>query len=125
MRLPLFFRYTITPLFAATLTSALIALLTVTTNATHAHENTENVQVSIINMKFEPARIVIKAGSTVKWINQEKRTNHSVLFEKAEIQESDRLFPGDTWEYKFQHPGRYPYICGPHPHMKAEIVVTP
>ncbi|WP_395005720.1 plastocyanin/azurin family copper-binding protein [Undibacterium sp.] len=97
--------------------------------ATHALEVTQVatvvavVEVHIINMKFVPERLEIKAGTIVKWVNQEKRTNHSVFFEKEGLAESDRLFPGETWGRHFTKTGSYPYICGPHPHMKAEIVV--
>lgn len=106
---------------AATIAVGVMALFTLPAEAAGL---TEIVEVSIVNMKFEPERVEVKAGTTVKWVNKEKRSNHSVFFEKEGIAESDRLFPGESWERKFDTPGVYPYICGPHPHMKAEIVVV-
>jgi plastocyanin len=105
---------------AATLAVGVMALFTLPAEAAGL---AEVVEVSIVNMKFEPARIEIKAGTTVRWVNKEKRSNHTVFFEKEGIAESDRLFPGESFERKFDTPGVYPYICGPHPHMTAEIVV--
>lgn len=105
---------------AATLAVAVMALFTLPAEAAGP---TEIVEVIIVNMKFEPARIEVKAGTTVRWVNKEKRSNHTVFFEKEGLAESDRLFPGESFERKFDSLGVYPYICGPHPHMTAEIVV--
>jgi plastocyanin len=85
------------------------------------------VEVRIINYHFEPPTVSIKAGDSVRWVNGEKRTSHSVLFsgknpgEKG--LESERLFPEETWERRFDQPGRSPYQCGPHPEMKGEVLV--
>ncbi len=63
---------------------------------------------------FCPPNLKIKAGTTVRWVNVEKRTSHSVWLRAAGIAESPRLFPEETWEQTFDAPGRYPYLCGPH-----------
>jgi plastocyanin len=83
------------------------------------------VGVKIEKMEFVPQRLVVKAGTTVAWLNMEKRSNHSVFFEQEGLAESDRLFPGETWQRTFDKPGVYSYICGPHPHMTGIIEVTP
>ena len=80
-------------------------------------------EVGIVDYKFAPEELTIKAGETVKWINHEKRTSHSVLFSGPEGFESERFFPGESWQRKFDQPGDYPYSCGPHPEMKGRIVV--
>ncbi len=84
----------------------------------------EVVEVSIAKMQFSPQRVKIKPGTTVKWVNNEKRDNHSVLFEKEGLPESERFFPGESWQRKFENPGVYPYICGPHPHMTGVVEVV-
>lgn len=84
----------------------------------------EPVEVSIIKMEFEPRIVKIKAGTTVKWVNNEKRSNHSVFFEKEGLPDSERLFPGDTWQRTFDKPGVYPYVCGPHPEMIGVVEVV-
>jgi plastocyanin len=85
----------------------------------------ETVEVAVENRKFVPAEIRVKVGDTVKWVNREKRDNHSVWFREAGIEESERFFPGESWQYTFDKPGRYPYICGPHPEMTGVVEVTP
>ncbi len=84
----------------------------------------ETVEVSIVKMEFEPQHIQIKPGTTVKWVNKEKRNNHSVYFEEEGLAESDRFFPGESWQRTFEKPGLYPYRCGPHPEMKGVVEVV-
>jgi plastocyanin len=85
----------------------------------------EVVGVKIEQMQFVPQNLQIKVGTTVTWMNLEKRSNHSVFFQQEGLEESDRLFPGDTWQRTFDKPGVYPYICGPHPMMIGTIEVKP
>ena len=67
----------------------------------------------------------MKAGTTVRWTNSERRTTHSVIFLAPLSFESERMFPGESWQDLFDKPGSYPYSCGPHPEMKGLIEVTP
>jgi plastocyanin len=82
------------------------------------------VEVTIEKYLFVPAELTIKAGTTVQWTNNEKRASHSVLFPAEGALESERLLPGDSWQRRFDRPGRYPYTCGPHPEMHGVIIVT-
>jgi plastocyanin len=82
------------------------------------------VEVRIDKYQFVPKALRIKPGTTVKWINDEKRTSHSVLFPGEGGLESERMLPGDSWERKFDRPGTYPYTCGPHPEMSGSIEVA-
>jgi len=72
------------------------------------------VIVKLYKYNFCPANVTIKAGTTVRWVNVDKRTSHSVWLKDAKVDESERFFPEETWEYKFENPGDYPYLCGPH-----------
>ncbi|MBP6899291.1 MAG: cupredoxin domain-containing protein [Burkholderiaceae bacterium] len=81
--------------------------------------------VRIHGHRFEPATLSIAAGSTVRWINDEKRSSHSVRFAAEGGLESERLLPGEHWERRFDQPGRYAYDCGPHPEMRGLIEVLP
>jgi plastocyanin len=83
------------------------------------------VEVTILDYQFTPAQLTVKVGTTVKWVNAEKRTTHSVLFTGPGGFESERFFPGESWQRTFDQPGSYPYSCGPHPEMKGQIDVTP
>ncbi|WP_096700956.1 plastocyanin/azurin family copper-binding protein [Magnetospirillum sp. 15-1] len=82
-------------------------------------------RVSMDKNLFTPQVLKVKPGTTVEWVNDEKRTSHSVFFEKEGLAESDRLFPGESWKRTFDAPGIYPYRCGPHPEMVGTIEVAP
>lgn len=83
------------------------------------------VEVAIEKGKFVPQHLRIKAGTTVRWVNKEARSNHSVWFQKEGLPESERFFPGESWQRTFDKPGLYPYLCGPHPEMSGVIEVMP
>jgi len=82
------------------------------------------VEVEIKANLFVPATLTIKAGTTVRWTNKERRTSHSVLFPAENNLESERLLPDESWQRRFDKPGRYPYTCGPHPEMKGLVEVS-
>lgn len=72
------------------------------------------VRVLMLKYTFCPSPLTVKKGTTVRFINVEKRTSHSVWFKEAGREESPRLFPIEFWEETFDMPGKYPYLCGPH-----------
>ncbi len=80
--------------------------------------------VEIRNSKFQPQVLQIKVGDTVRWINKEKRTSHSVLFSGNPSLESERLFPDESWSRRFDKAEAFSYSCGPHPEMLGIIEVT-
>jgi plastocyanin len=86
---------------------------------------TDVVEVVIRDYKYLPANITIKRGSSVRWVNKEKRTSHSVLFGGPGGFESERMLPDESYTHRFDTPGVYVYSCGPHPEMKGQIEVTP
>lgn len=81
------------------------------------------VDVRIEGYQYQPAEVTIRAGDSVRWTNREKRTSHSVLFPRDGGLESERMFPQESWQRRFEKPGRYDYHCGPHPEMKGVVVV--
>ena len=97
---------------------ALLALVSFCVFAEQTHE------ISIEKYTFTPSELSIRTGDTVKWVNREKRTSHSVLFPAEGGRESERMFPDESWQRQFTQAGRYPYTCGPHPEMKGLIVVS-
>jgi len=102
-----------------------------------------NAPAAVIKMsdkppKFLPEKVTIKAGQTVRWVNDAK-TLHSVdgdptmalkpsdvfLPPGAKPFDSGFMKPDVTWEYTFKVPGTYKYTCVPHEKdgMNGEIVV--
>lgn len=84
--------------------------------------------VLMYKYRFCPTNLTVKAGTTVRWINVDKRTSHSVWLKDAGKPESDRFFNMEAYEFTFDAPGNYPYICGPHgdqEKMVGHVTVTP
>lgn len=81
-----------------------------------------SVQVVMDKYRFEPQTVTVKPGTVVEWVNREKRTSHSVIVDGQP--ESDRLFPGETYRYRFDTPGRFTIRCGPHPDMVGTVEVA-
>lgn len=102
--------------------SLTLILLLASTVAT-ADENV--VTIEILAYKFIPEEVTIQRGSTVRWINMEKRQFHNVWFREAGEEPGEYLFPGDTYERKFDTAGDFPYVCQPHmDHMRGLIRVV-
>ena len=76
---------------------------------------------------FIPAKVTVKSGDTVKWINN-AQTLHTVTFDaskavdKSNVQlpkgvdpfDSGFMMPGKDFSYTFKVPGAYKYFCIPH-----------
>jgi plastocyanin len=89
--------------------------------------NSGVVVVKMHKYTFCPPDLTVKAGTTVRWINVDKRTSHSVWFKAAGREESERLFPEEGWSLRFDAAGENPYVCGPHGEqegMVGKVTVT-
>lgn len=76
-------------------------------------------EVIIENFAFDSSDLIIKAGDTVTW-TQNDGTPHTV---RMDAFESDKLSKGDTFSFTFDDAGTYEYICGIHPTMQGKIIV--
>ena len=91
-------------------------------------EEAGTVTVKMYKYTFCPPNIEIKKGTTVRWVNVDKRTSHSVWLKQAGEAESERFFPEELWSYTFNDVGKFPYLCGPHweqEKMYGHVTVTP
>ncbi|HEV7640973.1 MAG TPA: cupredoxin domain-containing protein [Gaiellaceae bacterium] len=70
--------------------------------------------------KFEPAAIVVKAGTSVTWRNDDN-FSHTV---KVEHGADHKLARGESVTIRFAKPGTYHYLCTLHSHdMRGEVIV--
>ncbi len=70
--------------------------------------------VKLYKYTFCPKNLTVKAGTTVRFVNVDKRTSHSVWLKEDGQEESERFFPVEYWEFPFVVKGEFPYLCGPH-----------
>ena len=64
----------------------------------------------------------MKVGTTVTWTNHDD-TIHSIVCLALKLR-SKPLDTNDSFSYTFGKAGNYDYICGIHPHMHGQVVVT-
>jgi amicyanin len=84
-------------------------------------------QVSMQNIQFEPGDLTINAGETVTWTNDEA-VPHDVdgSGPGGEFSSGPEggMNEGDTYEFTFDEPGTYDYVCRVHaPGMAGTVTV--
>lgn len=96
------------------------------------HPSSAEEGVTVVTMykyRFCPENLSVPVGTTVRWVNVDKRTSHSVILPDEDVPESDRLFPEETFEFTFLTAGPpQSYLCGPHwetQEMIGKVTVTP
>lgn len=75
--------------------------------------------------RFRPDNIIIKKGSTVKWVNNDSIAH---VFSSMPLIGKGGIFtpsigPGQSWSYTFTQPGEYYYICFIHKGMTGKVTV--
>ncbi|MCK4522176.1 MAG: cupredoxin domain-containing protein [Nanoarchaeota archaeon] len=88
-------------------------------------EEEENIfYVDLKGVRFNPRKITIPKNSTVIWTNKEDHTAHKV-YESKRLFISQRMEPGDTFNFTFAALGTYTYYDAIFTEaMKGTIVVT-
>lgn len=79
------------------------------------------VEVKIENFSFGNGELRVPAGATVRWTNRDD-IPHTVVSVDG-LFESEALDTGDSFTYRFDKAGTYPYFCSLHPKMTGEVVV--
>jgi len=79
--------------------------------------------VKIDNFSFEPAAIVVKAGTTVTWTNADD-IPHTIAQNDKQFK-SPPLDTDDHWSFTFTTPGEYHYFCSLHSRMVGTVIVQP
>ena len=80
-----------------------------------------DVRVDMRMIAYAPAEIRIRPGQRVEWINRDP-VPHTVTADDRSW-DSGVMNEGARYVRRFDHPGRYPYHCTPHPQMKGVVVV--
>jgi plastocyanin len=78
--------------------------------------------ISIDNFSFTPAKLTVKAGTTVTWTNKDD-IPHGIASSNRAFTRSKALDTDDSYSFTFTTPGTYQYFCYLHPHMVGSIVV--
>jgi amicyanin len=79
-------------------------------------------EVSMADIKFDPAEITINAGDTVTWTNNDS-VGHDVTGDDFKSGDAGGMQNGDTFEHTFNEAGTFDYVCTVHPGMEGTVVV--
>jgi plastocyanin len=78
--------------------------------------------VRIDALAFEPKTVTVRVGDSVTWENTEDMP-HMVVGRDGAFR-SKTLQTGNTFTFRFQKAGRFPYSCSRHPYMTGLVVVN-
>ncbi len=79
------------------------------------------------NVAFGPAAVMVSPGTTVRWKWTGEGATHNVVAEGGTFDSGTPVAEaGTTFEYTFEEPGTYRYVCTPHQSlgMRGAVVVT-
>ena len=83
-------------------------------------DNAKKHVVTIENMRYEPATLVVKKGDSITWVNKDIFP-HTVT--AAGKFDSKSIAANASWSYRANSAGEFPYICTLHPNMKGTLKV--
>lgn len=102
------------------------AVATAPSGVTHAApvaKKTATVKiVDTGNFAFSPAKLKVKVGTKVTWVN-DTSAPHTVTGTGKWKFASKTFNQGEKVSYTFKKAGTYHYMCAIHPFMKAEVIV--
>ncbi len=80
--------------------------------------------VQIVNFQFKPQSLTVKAGTTVKWTNEDTAIHSIKDTSPLATPVSPDLGKGATFSITYGQPGSYSYICGIHQYMSGSVQVA-
>ena len=80
------------------------------------------VEIVVDNFAFKPQMVRIKLGTTITWVNHDD-IPHSIVCPSMNVH-SHPMDTNESFSFTFTKAGFYNYICGLHPHMHGQIVVS-
>jgi len=101
-------------------------------------EKAATVTIEIRNFRFIPNRVIVKPGTTIRWINRDNvahdvTSGTAVTGRRARETSRTRLpdgrfssgpfAPESDYRVTLGKAGDYPYYCSIHPFMTGEIIV--
>jgi len=78
-------------------------------------------QIVIKDFKFTPMSLTVRAGTTVMWANRDDEP-HTVVSDNG-LFRSGAIDTDATFNFRFDRPGTYHFICSIHPQMLGTVVV--
>lgn len=83
------------------------------------------VVVDMRDVTFIPKRVTVEPGTTVRWTNSDAEILHTVtkVGGPGESFDSGNVYPGKTYERRFDERGRFDYVCILHDGQFGSVTV--
>ncbi len=81
----------------------------------------KEVNLEISNYAFTPPTIRIKTGTKVTWTNRDT-VKHNAIADDGSFR-TELIGKDESVSVTFDKAGTFPYYCGPHPSMRATVIV--
>ncbi|MDY6940343.1 MAG: plastocyanin [Cyanobacteriota bacterium] len=92
-----------------------VSTLTIGVSAATAETVTVKMGADNGMLAFQPPKVEIQAGDTVKWVNNKLAPHNVVVDKHPELSHKGLVFaPSESFEETFSEPGTYTYWCEPH-----------
>ncbi len=95
----------------------------VTTAAPSGAQAADVVAVDMKDIKYVPQDATAKVGQTVRWTNSDP-VAHTVTATKGSDVDSGTIDANETFETKFDKPGKVEYVCTIHPNQTGTVTVV-
>lgn len=90
-------------------------------NSTESISSAVNHQVVISGFEFIPKKLEVSMGDTVTWINKDI-VPHNIAINTKQKALSPEIASGQQFVYKVNK--SFSYICGLHPSMKGQLIIS-
>ncbi len=95
--------------------------------APSAQPSLDVATAEIRQFTFSPSPLVVATGAVVTWTNRDA-IEHSVTSGSPDapsgVFDSDFISPEQSFSFRFDEPGEYPYFCRRHPFMHGTLIVS-
>jgi plastocyanin len=103
----------------------LLAVLAFVAGVTWATADTAPYQVSQRGRDFQPNKVAVQRGETVRIVNDDADLLHHAYIKSDKFNfDSADMAPGSKVDIKFTVPGEFNVRCGIHPKMKLTVQVN-
>jgi plastocyanin len=83
----------------------------------------DDITVRQRNREFSPDRLVLKRGTTIRIVNDDKVTHHIYIDTATMHFDSGEQSVGKNVDLRFDRAGTFPVQCAIHPTMHLEVTV--
>jgi plastocyanin len=103
--------------------AALIGLIAFPVGVLAQSASDDIITISQKRRKYAPAAVTIKAGDSLRFVNDDIFLHHAFVDDEKLQFDSGSMEEGEVIDVKFSDAGTYQLKCAIHPRMKLDVTV--